>query len=691
MTPTTLHRLVLFSRLCALAAGFFALVALSGYLFASPGLVALHTGLKAMSPLTAAGLLALAVAAMSESLHSLRPATVGAALAGAIGATALISHALAGADVLSPWLGAHLNPPASVPIGRTSIGTAIGLVLIAMALVLHRRVPSVADIGAGIALLVAGAALLGYLYGVGDLYALPMFNTMALHTAGALFLLALAVLTVEPRLGLVAVIGSDDIGGATTRRQLGFALLPIVGGWLLLRETEAHHLGPAIAMALLVLVTVVPLVLLVLRDGEALNALDRARQERARAQEVMGNEMVDRLARQSQELKREAQERANAEDVMFRAQRMEAIGQLTGGIAHEFNNLLMAIRGSLELIEEKLPADVAGADNGRVARQIANAMAAADKGTRVTAQLLAFSRSQRLNLRAAEVDPVLSSARTLIGTSLGPDIQLDLRLDAAGVWAVIDPDQLELAILNLAMNARDAMRDGGLVTIESHFARDVLGEEARARDCVVVRVTDDGIGMLPDVAEKAVEPFFTTKGVGQGSGLGLAQVYGFVRQCGGDLRIASAPGHGTTVELVFACTDPPEKAAPPVVGARSTAPPAADGRQILVIDDDAIVRAVIVDALESDGFTVLQAEDGPSGLALLETSQPAAVVIDFLMPGMNGAEVARQVQANRPGLPIIFVSGYFDTLALDGISGAIVLRKPFDLQLLNNALARILA
>ncbi len=685
MTQAAVLRMILLSRLCAGVAGFFAALTLVGYALKLPGLIALHTGLQAMSPITAAGILLLATAAIADSFRQSRLLIVAAALAAVLGAAALISHALTGADVISSWLGVVLIGPMPVPLGRTSIATAAALLLIAAALTLRRRASFAADITAGAALLIAGIALLGYLYDVGDLYALPMFNTMALHTAGALVLLSCAALTVEPRLGWASLIGSDDIGGDATRRQLAFVALPIIAGWLLLRATEARNMGPGVAMALLVICTIVPLALLVLRDGHVLNALDRARAEKARIYEDMAREMVERLGRQAKELAQEAAERAKAEEAMYRAQRMEAIGQLTGGIAHDFNNLLMAVHGNLELLKVKLPS---GSDP--LQRYIANAMTAADRGARITSQLLAFSRSQRLNIRATRIDPVLITARDLIGHLLGINVKLTLDLQADGVWATTDPDQLELAILNLAVNARDAMPDGGHITIESRTGFELLADDRRETECVIVRMTDDGVGMLPGIVEKATEPFFTTKAMGEGTGLGLAQVYGFSRQCGGDLRIVSKPGVGTTVEMLFRRAEAIDENLAARTYTHRNVVPAAGGRQIVVIDDDDTVRAVLVDALATAGFEVLEASDGESGLALLRDNEPSAAVIDFLMPGMNGAEVARRAQANRPGLPIIFVSGYADTLALDGIADAIVLRKPFDLDGLNHALHSVL-
>jgi CheY-like chemotaxis protein len=287
---------------------------------------------------------------------------------------------------------------------------------------------------------------------------------------------------------------------------------------------------------------------------------------------------------------------------------------------------------------------------------------------------------------------VMTGARELIGNALGPSIHVSTDLRSGDAWALGDPDQLELAILNLAVNARDAMPQGGTLRIETELLTTRLGTEAASTGCVAIRVIDDGCGMPPEVASRAIEPFFTTKERGKGTGLGLAQVYGFVRQCRGDLHIASQPGAGTTVEILLRRTAP---AAAPEAAVLPREPPAPgampERRPLLVIDDDEGVRAVIVDAMDAAGYDVVQAHDGPSGLRQLEHMTPVAAVIDFLMPGMNGAEVARRAQARQPGLPIVFVSGYSDTVALDGIAGAVVLRKPFDVEGLQRAVAAALA
>jgi signal transduction histidine kinase/CheY-like chemotaxis protein len=671
--------------LCVFAA-LIVLTALLGYATRSLSLIQVGMGLRGMSPLTAGALLSLCIAVLACASRRGTTTTVAAIIATIIAAATLASHAVFGREVLSGMIGTAVFDLPTAAIGRTSIATAATVLLLAATLVVRRTRPAVSDLLCGASALISGTALLGYLYGVGDLYALPMFNSMALNTAAALFLLSAAALFSAPDRGWAALIAGDGIGGTATRRQLSFILLPVAAGWILLNATRMEAVGPAIAIALLVIVTIVPLTILILRDGRVLAALDAERQEKLRFQQKLSRDMRDELAAQAAALSSESAERVKAEAVLYRAQRMEAIGQLTGGIAHDFNNLLMAIRGNLELMQRRLPDG-----DARVLRHLNSALSATGHGAKITNQLLAFSRSQRLDIRATEVDPVLANARALIGNSLGPTIEIAMSVGTADVWMLADPDQLELALLNLAVNARDAMPDGGTLRIESGVRTEPAEDQDAPLGFVAIRVIDDGEGMSDAVAAKAVEPFFTTKEQGKGTGLGLAQVYGFVRQCGGDLRITSVVGTGTTIEILL-----PRCEAVTSAEVLKPAGHAADvqtrhgGKTVLVIDDDDTVRAVIVEALIVAGFDVVQAADGERGSALLDTLHPVAAVIDFLMPGMNGAEVARLAQARQPGLPIVFVSGYSDTVALEGISGAIVLRKPFDISGLSRAVDAVL-
>jgi PAS domain S-box-containing protein len=370
-----------------------------------------------------------------------------------------------------------------------------------------------------------------------------------------------------------------------------------------------------------------------------------------------------------------------AEAALAQAQKMEAVGQLTGGIAHDFNNLLGAVVGSFDLIRRR-PGEVE-----RVKRYAEAGLQAAERGAKLTAQLLAFSRAQRIETRPVVVSELVREMRDLLDRTLGPLVKLVIDLHADGT-VLSDPTQLEMAILNLAINARDAMPDGGNLTVRTrpvHIENDL---ELEPGDYIELSVIDTGIGMTADVAARAFDPFFTTKDVGKGTGLGLSQVYGIARQAGGTARIESRPGVGTTVRICLRKThavavernDEEKSAAQPMRSAI-----------VLVIDDDPDLRRVLTASVEALGYAVVEAADGPSGLALFDRVAPDLIVVDFAMPDMNGAEVARAARERRPDLPIVFASGYADTEKIQRVAGdATVLRKPFGLSELQTVLAEAL-
>ncbi|HEY8565436.1 MAG TPA: PAS domain S-box protein [Beijerinckiaceae bacterium] len=380
-----------------------------------------------------------------------------------------------------------------------------------------------------------------------------------------------------------------------------------------------------------------------------------------------------------------AAELQQAQDALRQAQKMEAVGQLTGGIAHDFNNLLGAVVGSFDLIRRK-PTDVE-----RVRRFAEAGLAAAERGAKLTGQLLAFSRAQRLELKPLIVADLVDGMRDLLARTLGPMIRLHVALDERR-WPVLsDPTQLEMAVLNLCINARDAMPDGGDLTLRTALRQVGADPELEPGAYVELAVTDTGSGMSPEVLERAFDPFFTTKGIGKGTGLGLSQVYGIARQAGGAVRLESREGHGTTVRILLPRTDAalhPDQAGGGLgqseVGASAT---------ILIVDDDPDIRRVLADSLDALGYRVVEAADGPAGLAALDAESPDLMMVDFAMPGMNGAEVARAARQRRPSLPIVFASGYADTAAIESAAGpdTPVLRKPFRIHDLQAVVAQMLA
>ena len=365
---------------------------------------------------------------------------------------------------------------------------------------------------------------------------------------------------------------------------------------------------------------------------------------------------------------------------------MEAVGQLTGGIAHDFNNLLTGIMGSLEMLQTRLR-------QGRfsdVDRYVAAAQGASKRAAALTHRLLAFSRRQTLDPKPTDVNRLAMGMEELVRRTVGPQITLEV-VTAAGLWpALIDSPQLESALLNLCINARDAMPEGGRITIET--ANKWLDDRAaRERDLppgqyISLCVTDTGTGMTPDVIEHAFDPFFTTKPIGQGTGLGLSMVYGFARQSGGQVRIYSELGEGTTMCLYFPRhyvgeaepADPDQRGAPM---ASST------GQTILVVDDEPTIRMLVMEVLDERGYAVIEAKDGPTGLAALQSNARIDLLItDVGLPGgMNGRQLADAARATRPGLKILFITGYAENAILSSgqlAPGMQVLTKPFDVEAL---------
>jgi signal transduction histidine kinase/CheY-like chemotaxis protein len=665
-----------FAKLLSAAVFLIAAVVLAGYCWGLETVVILYPGFAGMAPLTALGLMALSVANLSVSRH---PVTVWvtSSIGLGIAVSLLASHLIAGSDSLNQPLVRLLFPSYAGPTGLTSVATGICLALLACARMMRavgRHNSS--EITAALAVIVAGLGSLGYAYGWRDLYSLYPFKTMAIHTALSLLLLSTAMLLSQTK-GWMSVVISSRRPGSVTRRQLALtATLPIVG-WGLIFAVDKELVGPSAAIALVVVLMFLPLVTLIIRDGVVLSRLDDEQLAKQQLERRLRAGLEAELKEKSAELEDESRQRIDAETSMFRAQRLEAMGRLTGGIAHDFNNLLMAISGNLEFIQRKLPSD------SNLHKNVQRGAQATDKGIKLTAQLLAFSRTQRLNVQSVELGKVLQEAQDLLGNALGPNINVEVGLPSQAIWVSTDPLQLELAVLNLALNARDAMPTGGQFSVSVASAL----PDSEPNRMVTIRVADTGTGMTPETLAKAGEPFFTTKEHGKGTGLGLAQVYGLCRQCGGDLRISSEPGNGTVVEIILPSSNPVEVLRSEVglsLGVRDDLP--AD-TPILLVDDDECVRGVLAESLRSAGYVVSEAHNGSSGLELIREQHYAAAVIDFLMPGMNGAEMARQAREIQPDLPIVFVSGYSDTLALDAIFDAVVLRKPFELETLHEALA----
>lgn len=375
------------------------------------------------------------------------------------------------------------------------------------------------------------------------------------------------------------------------------------------------------------------------------------------------------------ELKTEVAQRETMEAALLQAQKLEAVGQLTGGIAHDFNNLLQAVAGNLELIARKPD------DADRVIRWTSSALDAVERGRQLTGQLLAFSSKQRLDVKSVRLAELIDGMAGLVERAVAPlsRVRID-RIDP--VWNVqTDALQLELAVLNLAFNARDAMPEGGVLTISAELCSGKVAADLPAGDYVALRVADTGTGMPPEVVARAVEPFYSTKGVGRGTGMGLSMAFGVLRQSGGTLLIDSRPGEGTAITLLL-----PLATMEPRRGVQDDAARdervSLSGKTIALVDDDPHVRASLAEMLRTAGAVVEEAADGSAGVALVQTRRFDALVVDFAMPQLSGGEVAAQVAASNPQLPVILITGFADSAKLDAMAtpNVTVLRKPFESQ-----------
>lgn len=384
-------------------------------------------------------------------------------------------------------------------------------------------------------------------------------------------------------------------------------------------------------------------------------------------------------------LREEAAARQSAQSEVRQLQKMEAVGQLTGGIAHDFNNMLAIVIGSLDMAKRRLT----GGEHANIAKFIDNASEGAERAATLTSKLLAFSRRQPLEPKILDANKLVAGMSEMFRRTLGDNIRVETVL-AGGLWSIsADPTQVESALLNLAVNARDAMPDGGNLTIETGnaelddaYAR--MHDEVTAGQYAVISVTDTGSGMSPEVIDRAFDPFFTTKEVGRGTGLGLSQVFGFLKQSRGHIKIYSEIGHGTTVKLYFPRQVATDASAATARHDLADIPAGRPDEIILVVEDEAAVRHMSVDALRDLGYTVIHASDGRQALERIE-SYPGINLLftDIMMPGMTGRQLADQAQILRPDLKVLYTTGYTrNAIVHNGMVdyGIAFLQKPFSLQ-----------
>ncbi|ARO33987.1 sensor histidine kinase/response regulator hybrid protein (plasmid) [Rhizobium sp. NXC14] len=374
-------------------------------------------------------------------------------------------------------------------------------------------------------------------------------------------------------------------------------------------------------------------------------------------------------------------EREEALAQLFEAQKLDTIGHLTGGVAHDFNNLLMAVLGSLSLLKKRLPADE------RSERLVTNAIQAAERGTALTQRLLAFARRQELKPQAVDFLRLFENVEDLLAKAVGPRVEIRKRIPVDLEPLLVDSNQLELALLNLFVNARDALESGGAVTVAAE-AEETRPAGLAGGNYIKISVSDDGEGMDEATVLRAAEPFFTTKGIGKGTGLGLSMVHGLAAQSGGSIQISSTRGKGTTVSLWLPVAQSIPKAEPADVPAAAE-PLKAVSRSlaILVVDDDALVRTGTVAMLEDLGHLPREAASATQALEFLAGGQECDLVItDHAMPGMTGAELARHLRSAFPNLPVILASGYVELAEDQGLGRMLRMAKPFTQEQLQAAM-----
>jgi signal transduction histidine kinase len=387
--------------------------------------------------------------------------------------------------------------------------------------------------------------------------------------------------------------------------------------------------------------------------------------ERAEAEQ----QLLELNATLEQRIEARTNELRSAQEALLQSQKMEAIGQLVSGLAHDFNNVLAAIVSALELIDRR------SSDPDKVQKFAKAGLQATDRGARLVSQLLAFSRSQRIQLRPIFVCDVIDDMTDMLARTLGPMIQITYSTNPSPVPVLGDPVQIEMMLLNLAINARDAMPNGGELTIATSVVKVANDSEVADGEYVELSVADTGAGMDETTLRRALEPFFTTKPAGKGTGLGLAQIYGSARQSGGTVRLESRLDEGTKVRVLLPTTDLPVEYSATVESSNQ-----AKGvrYEILLVDDEQSTRQLLADSLRDLEHVVIEAADGKTALTMLANNMVDIALLDFAMPVMNGAVLASHIRQRWPDLPILFASGYSDTNAIEQALGgsALILQKP---------------
>jgi signal transduction histidine kinase/CheY-like chemotaxis protein len=420
------------------------------------------------------------------------------------------------------------------------------------------------------------------------------------------------------------------------------------------------------------------------RQYEARQRLEEIERAEATLEQRVKERTVE-LEAANRELASQIVEREKVESALRQAQRLEAVGQLTSGVAHDFNNLLTVVIGTVRMLRKRIT-------DSEALRMLTMMSEAAERGAKLTAQLLAFSRRQKLEPKPVDLNDTVTSMRDMLQSTMGGSVRIETVLSPRLWPALIDPTQIELVILNLAINARDAMEVGGTLIIETAnvtLASPQRAEEPAPGSYVMLSVSDNGFGMTEEVLARAIEPFFTTKEVGKGSGLGLSQVFGLAKQSGGGVRIDTQLGEGTSVK-VYLPRAAQLLAADEALDSEQRPSAAKGSISVLLVDDDSAVREVTRNILTDLGYNVVEAGSGGAALDLLGRADIDMALLDFAMPGMNGAELAKEIRARFPRMPVVFATGYADASALMDESEERIVQKPFDEQELSEKLSAAL-
>ncbi len=423
---------------------------------------------------------------------------------------------------------------------------------------------------------------------------------------------------------------------------------------------------------------------------DALERTSRALADAANDLEAQVQQRTAELHSALAQLRAETLERERVEASLRQSQKMEAVGQLTGGIAHDFNNMLTGVIGSLDLMKRR----IAMGEHDKLERYIETASTSASRAAALTHRLLAFSRRQSLDARAVDINALVGAMDDLINRAINERVELGLDLAEGLPAVVIDPHQLESAILNLVINARDAMPEGGRLDIRTELVdADAAGDLAELSGdgpLVLISVSDTGTGMPASVVEKVFDPFFTTKPLGQGTGLGLSMVYGFIRQSGGQVGIDSQPGRGTVMKLYLPTSD----GAPAAEGEDRAGAPSGQGQRVVVVEDDEAVRSVIREVLAELGYEAIEFADALDAAAYLASEHSVDLLIsDIGLPGLTGRELADRARTTKPELPILFITGYDADAAIGSTfvgDRMAMITKPFSLDTLGAKISSLL-